>query len=65
MRNKQKYDWPPLITRQVESGDTIARFCRDNQLVSKSFYNNRAKISVSQTSTAFVKVQTQISERNN
>jgi len=61
MSNKQKYDWPALITQQVESGDTVAQFCRDNKLVSKSFYNNRAKISVSQTTTAFIKVQTQIS----
>ena len=60
MNNKPKYDWPALITQQVESGDTVAQFCRDNKLVSKSFYNNRAKISVSQTTTAFIKVQTQI-----
>ena len=53
MNNTQKYDWPALITQQVESGDTVAQFCRDNKLVSKSFYNNRAKISVSQTTTAF------------
>jgi hypothetical protein len=61
MNNTQKYDWPALITQQIESGDTVAQFCRDNKLVSKSFYNNRAKISVSQTTTAFIKVQTQIS----
>jgi hypothetical protein len=60
MSNKQKVDWPALIAQQVESGDTIAQFCRDNQLVSKSFYNNRAKLSVSQTTTAFIKVNTQV-----
>jgi len=58
MNNNKKYDWPALITQQVESGDTVAQFCRDNQLVSKSFYNNRAKLSVSQATT-FIKVQTQ------
>ena len=61
MNNNKKYDWPVLITQQVECGDTVAQFCRDNQLVSKSFYNNRAKIAVSQTTTAFIKVHTQIS----
>jgi len=60
MNNTQKYDWPTLISRQVKSGDTVAQFCRDNKLVSKSFYNNRAKISVSQT-TEFIKVKTQLS----
>ena len=63
MNNTQKYDWPALITQQVESGDTVAQFCRDNKLVSKSFYNNCAKMSVSQTTTAFIKVQTQVSPR--
>ena len=61
MSNKQKYDWPALITQQVESGNTAAQFCRENQLGSKSFYNNRAKIAVSQTTTAFIKVHTHIS----
>ena len=55
-----KHNWPALITQQVESGNTVAPFCRDNKLVSKSLYNNCAKISVSQTTTAFINVQTQI-----
>ena len=61
MNNKQRYDWPALTMQQVESGDTVVQFCRYNKLVSKSFYNNRVKISVSQTTMAFIKVQTQIS----
>jgi len=61
MSIKQKYDWPALITQQIESGKSAAQFCRYNQLVSKSFYNNRAKIAISQATTAFIKVHTQIS----
>jgi hypothetical protein len=60
MNNNQKYDWPVLIARQVESGDGVAKFCRANNLNSKSFYNNRSKLGANQTTTTFVKVQTQI-----
>jgi len=60
MNNKHKHDWPVLIARQVESGDGVAKFCRENNLNSKSFYNNHSKLGASQTTTTFVKVQTQL-----
>lgn len=60
MNTKRNFDWPTLISQQVDSGEGVAQFCRDNNLNSKSFYNNRAKLSATQTTTAFIKVETQV-----
>ncbi|NRA70810.1 MAG: hypothetical protein HRU24_07285 [Gammaproteobacteria bacterium] len=60
MNTKRNYNCPALISKQVESGDGVAQFCRDNNLNSKCFYNNRAKISATQTTSALIKVETQV-----
>ncbi len=56
MKLTAKDKWTKLITEQQESGLTVAQFCRDNSLNSKSFYNWRIKITPSEA-PSFVKIQ--------
>uniref|UniRef100_UPI0003815C82 IS66 family insertion sequence element accessory protein TnpA n=3 Tax=Psychromonas ossibalaenae TaxID=444922 RepID=UPI0003815C82 len=57
MKLTAKDKWTKLITEQQESGLTVAQFCRDNSLNSKSFYNWRIKITTLSEALSFVKVQ--------
>lgn len=36
-----RFNWQALIAQQQESGIPVAQFCRDNQLSTSAFYNNR------------------------
>ena len=40
-----RFDWQALIAQQQESGIPVAQFCRDNQLSTSAFYNNRVRLS--------------------
>ena len=39
-----RFNWQALIAQQQESGIPVAQFCRDNQLSTSAFYNNRVKL---------------------
>lgn len=57
MQPNVKDKWVKLITAQQESDLTVAQFCCDNKINSKSFYNWRRKITTPLETLSFVKVQ--------